>query len=54
MKLTAKRRRYAYRLAAAALAAAAVYGLVDGDESHALLLVFAALFGVADKNVNED
>lgn len=52
--LTPKRRRYLYRVAAALLVAAGVYGYVDGEQSHALLFVFAALFGVADQNVSED
>lgn len=52
--LTPARRRWAYRISAAALAVAAVYGVVSGEESHAWLLLSAALFGVADRNVNED
>ena len=52
--LTPKRRSYAYRLSAAVLVAAGVYGFVDGEQSAALLLVFAALFGVADKHVAKD
>lgn len=52
--LSAKRRRWAYRVSAAALGVAAIYGLVSGEESHSLLLLFAAVFGVADRNVTED
>lgn len=51
--LTPARRRWAYRVSAAALGVTAVYGVIDGEESAALLLLFAALFGVADRNVQD-
>lgn len=47
-------RRYAYRVAGAGLAVAGVYGVVDGEKSAALLVLCAALFGVADQNVNDE
>lgn len=52
--LTPARRSWAYRVSGAALAVAAVYGLVSGEESHAWLLLSAALFGVADRNIDKD
>lgn len=51
--LTPARRRWAYRVAAALLVTLGVYGVVDGEQSHALLLLFAALFGVAHANVED-
>lgn len=51
--LTPKRRKFLYRLSAAALVVAGVYGFVDGEQSDALLLLFAAGFGIADQHVNE-
>lgn len=53
-KLTGKRRRYLYRVSAALVALAATYGLVSGEESAGLLYLFSAVFGVADRNVNDD
>ena len=52
--LTPKRRRFAYDVAAALLGVAAVYGLVSGEQSHAILLAFSALFGVARTHVSAD
>ena len=46
-------RRWAYAVAGAGLVVAGVYGLVDGDQAQALLLLVGALFGVAHQNVNE-
>lgn len=45
-----KTRKYAYRVVAAGLTYAALKGLVDGNESAALLLLAAAVLGLADKN----
>lgn len=46
-------RRWAYRVSGASLGVLGVYGVVDGEKQGALLILFAALFGVADANVNE-
>lgn len=46
-----KTRKYLYRVVNALLAAAVVYGLVNGDQSAALLLVANAALGLADANV---
>lgn len=45
---TPGRRRWLYRIAAAALALLGVYGVLNANEADALLLLFAALFGLAD------
>lgn len=47
-------RRYVYRIATAGLAVAGVYGLVDGEQAAAWLLVVAAVTGMADANVDPD
>lgn len=46
-----KVRRYIYRVTTAALAVAGVYGFVDGQQAAALLLLAAAVTGLADVNV---
>lgn len=53
MKLAPTTRRYIYRVVSASLAAAVVYGLVNGDQSAAWLLVANAALGLADANVSE-
>lgn len=52
--LKPKVRRWAYRVAGSALGVLGVYGVVDGEKQGALLILFAALFGVADRNVNDE
>lgn len=52
--LKPKVRRYAYRVSGAALAVLGVYGVVDGSKTAALLVLFAAVFGVADAHVTQD
>lgn len=47
-------RRWTYRVSAASLSVAATYGVIDGNKSAALLLLFAAIFGIADANVSEE
>lgn len=54
MKLTPARRRWLYRITAAALGVAAVYGVLDGTKIAALLVLVAAVLGVADRNVNQE
>lgn len=51
--LAPKVRRWAYRVAGSGLGVAGVYGVIDGTQSAALLIFCGALFGVADRNVNE-
>ena len=46
-------RRWAYAVAGAGLGVAGVWGLVDGEQAAALLVLAGALFGVAHQNVNE-
>jgi hypothetical protein len=46
-----KTRRYLYRVTAAALGVAGVYGFVDGTEAAALLLLASAVLEVAHANV---
>lgn len=43
-------RQWAYGIAAAALALAGTYGLIEGDQRAALELLAAALFGMARVN----
>lgn len=52
--LTPKVRRYIYRVANAAVAFAAVKGLIDGEDSAALLFLVNAVLGLADANVNPE
>lgn len=52
--LSAKRRRYIYRITSAAVAAAAVYGVVNGEEAAAWLLLINAVLGLADANVADE
>lgn len=52
--LTAARRRWAYRVAGAGLAVAGVYGVIDGEKQAALLVLCAALFGVAHQNITDE
>ncbi|MGD7734122.1 hypothetical protein ACQCX5_14360 [Propionibacteriaceae bacterium G57] len=49
--LTPAVRRWAYRVTGAGLGVAAVYGVLNGNEGAAWLLLASALFGVADANV---
>ena len=51
--LTPARRRYIYRVVNALVGAAVVYGLANGEEAAALLLVVNAVLGLADANVNK-
>lgn len=48
MELTYRKRRYLYRLANAIVAAAVVYGLIEGERAAAVLLVVNAALGLAD------
>lgn len=50
--LTARRRKYLYRIATAALALAATYGLINGDQVAALLYLAAAVTGMADTHTD--
>jgi hypothetical protein len=50
---TATQRRYIYRLVNALVAAAVLYGLLNGDQSAAFLLIANAALGLADANVSE-
>lgn len=47
---TGPRRQAAYRIAAAAVGIASVYGLVNGEQAAAVGFLFAALFGIAQDN----
>ncbi len=49
--LTPARRRWAYRVTGAALIVAGIYGLIDGAQRDAWLILAGALFGVADHHV---
>ena len=52
--LTPARRRWAYRVTAAALVVAGIYGLLDGTQRDAWLILAAAILGVADRHVDEE
>lgn len=54
MNLKSKTRKRLYKVTAAALGVAAVYGVLNGEEIAAFLLLASAVLGVADKNVTED
>lgn len=49
--MTSRRRRYLYRVTNGALGVAVVYGLVQGNEAAAWLLLVNAVLGVADAHV---
>lgn len=51
---TPRRRKVAYRIATAALAVAATYGIVTGEEAAAWLYLAAAVTGMADRNVPQE
>ena len=51
--LKPKVRSWAYRVSGAALTVLGVYGVVDGTRAAAILVLFAALFGVADAHVQD-
>lgn len=51
-KLTPALRKRLYEVAIAAVALAVVYGLLDGNQAAAWLLLIAAVLGVARANVN--
>lgn len=51
--LTPKVRRYIYRVANAAVAYAAIKGLLNDQDSAALLFLVNAVLGLADVNVDE-
>ena len=51
--LTPARRRWAYRVPGAALVFAGVHGLLDGTQRAAWLILAAAVFGVADRHVED-
>lgn len=55
MKLnpTPAQRKRLYELAAAAVAVAVVYGLIQGEQAQAWLLLVAAILGVARRNVDQ-
>lgn len=46
-------RRYIYRLVNAGLAVVVLYGVINGEQSAAFLLVANAALGLADLNVSE-
>jgi len=48
-----KNRRYSYRVVNAVVAAFVVYGVLNGEQSAAILLVANAALGLADANVTE-
>ena len=48
-----KTRKYIYRVANAAVALAAVKGLIGGEDSAALLFLVNAVLGLADVNATE-
>lgn len=50
MKLTPRVRARIYTVAAAAVAVAGVYGLVDGEQAAAWLLLVSAVLGMARVN----
>lgn len=51
--LSPARRRWAYRVTGAALIVAGIYGLIDGAQRDAWLILAGALFGVADRHVDD-
>lgn len=51
--LTPARRRRLYEVAIALIGAAAVYGILDGEQAAAWALVLAPLFGMARANVED-
>lgn len=53
MKNLPKLRKALYALGASGAGLAAVYGVVDGTEAAAWLLVFSGLLGVAFYNVDD-
>lgn len=52
--LTAKRRKYAYRVAWALLSLLGVYGILNGEQIAAWAIMAAALLGMADAHTNPD
>lgn len=50
--LTPRRRKYLYRLGWSVLALLGVLGVLDGQVRDAILLVFAALLGLADSRTD--
>lgn len=50
--LTARRRKYLYRIGWAVLALLGVLGILDGQVRDAVLLVLAAVLGIADTHTD--
>lgn len=53
IKLTPAIRRRVYEVALAGVAVAVVYGLLDGNQAAAWLVLIAAVLGLARVNVND-